>query len=123
MKLSIIVILLFSSFFVKAQDYNEYYNGINNAKLMIAHDSLKTSLSYYFQTFEKFDFVFARDCYNAIELSALAKDTIKLEYFIKRGIKQGLNFNYVLKMKNVSQFQNSTFIKTIATEKDSLESV
>ena len=73
MKLSIIVILLFSSLIVKAQDYNEYYNGINNAKLMISQDSLKTSLSYYFQTFEKFDFVFARDCYNAIELSALAK--------------------------------------------------
>jgi hypothetical protein len=123
MKLFLIVILLFSSLIAKAQDYNEYYNGINNAKLMIAQDSLKTSLSYYFQTFEKFDFVFGRDCYNAIELSALAKDSIKLEYFIKRGIKQGLNFNYVLKMKNVSQFQNSTFIKTIEKEKDSLESI
>tara|TARA_B100000809_G_scaffold17440_1_gene15485 strand:- start:4667 stop:5599 length:933 start_codon:yes stop_codon:yes gene_type:complete len=123
MKLSIIVILLFSSLIVKAQDYNEYYNGINNAKLMISQDSLKTSLSYYFQTFEKFDFVFARDCYNAIELSALAKDSIKLEYFIKRGIKQGLNFNYVLKMKNVSQFQNTTFIKKIEKEKDRLENI
>ncbi len=90
---------------------------------MLAQDSLERSLPFYFQTFEKFNFVFARDCYNAIELAAVAEDSIKLDYFIKRGMKQGLYLNQVLKMKNVLQFQNSTFIKKIEKEKGSLEAI
>ena len=123
MKKHLIVILLFSSIFVKAQDYNQYYDGINEAKLSIAQDSLDKGISQYFQTFEKFHFIFARDCYNSIELSALVKDTLKLEYFIRLGIKQGLDFNRILRMKNVTEFQNSTFIKKIEKEKESLESI
>jgi hypothetical protein len=123
MKIFIIIILVFSSVFVKAQDYNEYYNGINKAKLFIAQDSLEKGISHYFSTFEKFDFIFVRDCYNAIELSALVKDSLNLEYFIRRGIKQGINFEQILRTKIVSEFQTSTFIKKIENEKDSLEKI
>ncbi len=105
------------------QDYSDYYEAINNGKVLASSNNIEESIASYYSTFEKFEFVFARDCYNGIELSAFAKDTIKLEYFIKRGIKQGLDFNQILSIKNVSEFQNSTFIKQIQKEKDSLDDI
>lgn len=103
------------------QNYFDYYKEINKGKVLIASQNTEESINCYFSVFEKFDFVFARDCYNAIELSALAKDSVKLEYFIRRGIKQGLKFSQIIEVKNVSKFQNSTFLKEIEKEKDSLE--
>ena len=105
------------------QNYFDYYNGINNAKILSGKNTIEKSLKNYYLTFEKFDFVFARDCYNAIELSATAKDLVKLEYFIKRGLKQGITFNQILKIKNVTEFQSSIFFQKILKEKDSLEKV
>lgn len=119
----LIVILLLIPVFSIAQDYTKYYSGINKAKMAIGQDSLSKGISHYFQTFEKFNFIFARDCYNAIELSALAKDSVKLDYFIRRGIKHGLSFNQILKMKNIPEFSNSDFMSQIENEKESLEKI
>jgi len=105
------------------QNYVDYYSRINNGRILAANKNTEESINSYFSTFEKFDFVFARDCYNAIELSAFSNDSLKLDYFIRRGIKQGLKFNQIMKIKNVAKFQKSTFIKIIEKEKDSLKNI
>ncbi len=103
------------------QDYSDYYRGINKGKLLAAKNDIEGSLNSYYLTFEQFDFVFARDCYNAIELSCYAKDSIKIDYFIRRGIKQGLNLDQITKINAFSAFLNSDFLKSIEKDKIQLE--
>ncbi len=103
------------------KNYIDYYKGINNGKLSAADQNIQESIQSYYSTFEKFDFVFARDCYNAIELAAFVKDTVNLAYFIRRGIRQGLKYDQILKIENVAQFSESTFLKIIEKEKPVLE--
>jgi len=121
MKIIIYILLIIVPNFLFAQNYLDYYQGINNGKTSALNNNVEESMNSYFSTFEKFEFVFARDCYNAIELAVFNNDSLKADYFIKRGIKQGLKLNQILKIKNISKFQNSSFLNKISNEKDSLE--
>ena len=116
-----IIVLYLMPNILFGKNYFDYYKGINNGKLLAANQNIEASIQTYYSTFEKFDFVFARDCYNAIELAALAKDTVSLTYFIKRGIGQGLKFDQILKIKNITQFHNSAFLKAIEKDKKAHE--
>lgn len=118
-----IILLVILPNILLGQNYLDYYQGINNGRVLAGNNQVEKSIASYYSTFEKFDFVYARDCYNAIELSAFSMDTSKLDYFIKRGIKQGLEWNSILKIKNMSKFKNSTFLNKIFKEKDSLENL
>ncbi|RYM32116.1 hypothetical protein ERX46_15655 [Brumimicrobium glaciale] len=118
-----IIIFLISPNLVFTQNYFEYYQGINKGRTLVSTGNIEESLQSYFSTFEKFDFVFARDCFNAIEISAITKDTVKLDYFIRRGIKQGLDLKLILKVKKLSEYHNSTFIHRIEKDNDSLKAV
>ncbi|TYB76166.1 TraB/GumN family protein [Bizionia myxarmorum] len=104
-----------------SQNYLDYYKGINTGKLLLADNQPEASLNSYYTTFENFHFVFARDCYNAIEIAAFAKDSLKLDYFIRRGIQQGLKWNQINRIENISRFQYADFLKEIEKEKDRLE--
>ena len=66
---ALIIFLIFSRLSI-AQDYYGYYEDINKAKLSLVEDSLEKGMNHYFETFEKFDFVFARDCFNALEVAS-----------------------------------------------------
>jgi hypothetical protein len=122
LKITVLLLIIIPKILI-GQNYSDYYKGINNAKILIGDNNIEESIKTYHSTFEKFDFVFARDCYNAIELSASANDSVKLKYFINRGIKQGLTFNQILNIKNVAEFRNFNFFQKITKEKDSLEKV
>lgn len=119
------LLILFCLFthLIFSQDYSNYYKGINRARISVAEGNAENSINSYYTTFENYDFGFARDCYNAIEIAVFAKDTIKLEYFIRRALKQGIDYQLILKIENLYEFHNSEFLKKIEREKDSLSTI
>jgi hypothetical protein len=57
----------------KHQDYATYFTGILAAEHSLAQDDLPAALEAYVALFRQFDFVFARDAYNALQLAILAE--------------------------------------------------
>jgi len=123
MKITIIIIFLLCSRLLIAQDYYEYYENINKAKLSLIEDSLEEGMNNYFETFEKFDFVFARDCYNALEVSSTLGDLGKIDYFLRRCLKQGIEFNLLQQDSILIDFKKTNAWQKILLEKDSLRSI
>jgi hypothetical protein len=56
----------------KNQDYAAYFSAILAAEHRLANDDLAASLDAYVTLFRQYDFVFARDVYNALQLAILA---------------------------------------------------
>ncbi len=119
----IIISFLICSFQSLAQNYSDYYQGINKAKLSLIEDDLQTSLTYYFETFEKFEFVFARDCFNALEVSSSLGDLKMIDYFLKRCIKQGIEFEYLEQDSALYNYKQTVFWTETLLAKDSLRLV
>lgn len=120
MKTTTLIILLFCSRLIVAQDYAKYYESINKAKLSLVEDSFEIGLSYYYETFKKFDFVFARDCFNALEVASKIRDLDKVDYFLRRCLKQGIEFNFLQQNSILSDFKKTDAWKKVLIDKDSL---
>jgi hypothetical protein len=123
MKIITALLLLFCTKFVFAQDYQDYYANINRAKLSIVEDSLDKAINYYFKTFEQFDFVFARDSFNALEVASQNQDFDKMAYFFRRCLKQGIDFNFLQQDSSLSNFKETEMWDRILMDKDSLRMV
>lgn len=83
------------------QNYIDYYKGISKAQQEAADSNYSNALEIYYNTFEQYTFRFARDCYNAVEISALTRDTTKMNYFIGCSLQQGIP---------ISVFKNASFL-------------
>lgn len=123
MKITIIIIFLFCSRLLFSQDYADYYETINKAKLSLIEDSLEKAIDYYVETLEKFDFVFARDCFNALEVASESGDLEKVNYFLRRCLKQGIEFNLLEQNSILTDFKKTSAWEEILADKDSLRSV
>ena len=105
---------------VYTQDALDYYKIINEGKGFALENDFESAIYSYHRAFENFDFAFARDCYNAIELSVLAHDTAKLDYFIKKAITQGIRTSDVENSGKINDYLDSAFYKSIKEKEDSL---
>ena len=119
----IIITLFFASFLCFSQNYYTYYEGIKQAKLGLVADKLEASVTFYVETFEKFDFVFARDAYNAFEVAAILKDFEKMDYFARRCIKQGVAFELLVQDSTLSAFKTSDYWPKLNIDQDSLRAI
>lgn len=122
-KITTLLILIICSNFCFAQDYYAYYEGIKKAKLSLIEDSLEVSINHYHQTFEKFDFVFARDCFNALEVSTKVGNQKMTDYFLRRSLKQGIEFNLLNQDSILTAFKKTEFWPNILSVKDSLKEI
>lgn len=118
----IIIISIFTSD-ICAQKTIDYYKGINEGKIFAIQNDFKSAINSYQQVFIKNDFVFARDCFNAIQLSILAKDSVKIEYFIERAISQGIRISDIEKSYNLTDYMKSNVYNDIKEKEDSLLNV
>lgn len=57
----------------KNSDYSIYFEGILRAEHKLANGELVAALREYNAVFRQFDFVFARDAYNALQLAVITK--------------------------------------------------
>lgn len=120
MKTTVLITLLLCSRLIVAQDYYDYYKSINKAKLSLIEDSLAKGVNDYYDTFNQFDFAFARDCFNALEVASKIGDLDKVDYFLRRCLKQGIEFDLLQHNSILTDFKKTEAWKKILLDKDDL---
>jgi hypothetical protein len=105
---------------VFAQDMFEYYAKVNEGKAFAIEENYQSAVNSYLQAFENSEFQFARDCYNAIELSVLAEDTILLEYFMKKAAARGITISELEHSGKIGNYLHTPFFEKVKETEDSL---
>ncbi|MFK8057281.1 MAG: hypothetical protein AB8F78_14250 [Saprospiraceae bacterium] len=123
MKILLCLCLATLSFSSLAQDFQAYYQGTNQAKTAIIQDSLNKALSAYKATFDAFDFGFARDCYNALEVSVKHNDDQLTDYFVRRCILQGITYETLFEDPKLLLFRQTKNWSEVTIDKDSLREI
>lgn len=108
---------------VFSQNYDSYYIKLHEAKQLILSDSSARSLQKYYQLSLDFDFMFARDVYHAIQLSAQTNDTSLAKHFILRAIQQGVPIKMIKEEQMLSNLLTEKHWSTIMIRHDSLRAV
>ena len=122
-KTRMIILLFFStnlSFSQESVDYRDYYEGINKARKSIVGDSLEHSLTVYKATFEKYEFVFARDCYNALQVASKLGNHDETAYFMQRCLKQGIELEILQEAPFLTDFKTTEQWQHVLSVADSL---
>lgn len=103
-----------------AQDVYSYYKKINEGKKFIIERDFFSALNAYRVAFEKYNLPFARDCYNAVELSVIAKDTVNLNFFLQKALSRGIQIKDIETSGVVNDYLDKVFYKNIKKKEDSL---
>ena len=122
-KTRMIILLFFCthlSFSQESVDYRDYYIGINKARKSIVGDSLEHSLTVYKATFEKYEFVFARDCYNALQVASKLGNHNETAYFMQRCLKQGIELQILQEAPFLTDFKTTEQWQNVLLVADSL---
>ena len=90
-KLKILIIpLLFLFFNVNAQNYYRYQRIINSIDEDIISNNLKSALAKADILYNDYDFIYARHCIKALQISCELNDTLKAEIWLKKSFLQGV---------------------------------
>lgn len=120
MKLIFSLLVVICPSYLIGQDFMAYYQGTNSAKRAIIKGDYNTALDEYQTTFEAFDFAFARDTYNALQLACFIENPVRVAYFTRRAIRQGITYDRLKQTSFLQKFITADFFKKIEIEKDSL---
>ena len=121
-----LITALFSSLLssLQAQNYIEYNKLITKAENHILDSNYNDALANYKEAFEQFDFVFAKHCYTALQIVSLSKDSSETIFFLRKGIKQGLELDLLNNAPFISNIsQNSWWNNFVKKEYDSLHTI
>jgi hypothetical protein len=122
-KTHLIILLFFCANFAFSQEspnYQYYYEGINKARKSIVVDSLEQSLNHYKATFENVEFVFARDCYNALQVASKLGNHDETAYFMQRCLKQGIQLEILQEAPFLTDFKTTEQWQNVLLVADSL---
>ena len=109
---------------VRSQDYIEYNKLITQAENSILDSNYNEALSKYNEAFKQYDFVFAKHCYTALQIASFSKDSLRTIFFLRKGIKQGLDLNLLENAPFISNISKNHWWKNfISKEYDSLHSI
>lgn len=114
------IIFIFTIQYSFGQSYLNYYTQVNDAQLLAADSNYQESALLYKKTFEEYDFEFARDCINAIEVSSLTSLDSLTFYFIKRALKRGVPMSYFSKNSNLLDFRSTQYWNSITKDSATL---
>ena len=106
-----------------SQEVMEYYEHINTGKKHAIDKRFSHALNAYRVAFDRYNKPYARDCYNAVELSVIAKDTFHLNYFLQKAIARGIKLRDVEASGILNEYANAYFLQDIRTKEDSLFSI
>ena len=93
----------------KGKDYKQYYLSINNATSYALADQFEKSIELYDDTFRQYKFVFARDVYDALLISILAKKKNYIQKNLEKCIQFGVDTNFLYVVPFVDS--NISFLK------------
>ncbi len=121
-KYIILLILALNFQFAKTQDLSAYFNLKDSAELALVKGDFKLSNQKYFNLISKNDFVFASDCYNAFQVSLLAKDSLNGFYFISKCFEQGISLNTIKQSPLIDYYISTNCFDNVFDKYDSLHS-
>lgn len=113
------VFILQTSF---GQSYLGYYAQINEAKRLALDSNYQQAALVYKQTFEEYDFEFARDCINAMEISSFAHQDSLTFYFVKCALKRGVPITYFKQSSKLQSFRSTPYWHALVKEAPTLRS-
>ncbi|MEM1326588.1 MAG: hypothetical protein AAGI23_11565 [Bacteroidota bacterium] len=119
----LLLLLLCSSVVFGQQDYLAYYQQLNQGKLAALDGRMDSAVQYYHNTFERFEFVFARDVMHAIQLAAQAKDSIQLPYFLELALKKGISIDELRNINDLIDYKEASFWTPLEKKADSLHTI
>jgi hypothetical protein len=73
-----------------ATDYGDYFAGILKAEVKIAEKDLPGAMQLYNTLFDQWDFVFARDAYNAMQVAVLSGNAAQADKLLSRCARSGV---------------------------------
>lgn len=79
-------------------DYTIYHDSINQAEHLFLENKNEESIALYKRIFEKYQFVFAKDCLIAGQIALLFKDSSNAAFFTARAFQQGVEIDYLLQL-------------------------
>lgn len=116
MKQVLTIIFIFTIQYSFGQDYLDYYTQINKARLLAADSNYQESALLYKKTFEEYDFEFARDCINAVEVSSLTSLDSLTFYFVECALTRGVPVSYFNEKPGLSDFRLTQYWASIVTD-------
>ena len=123
MRALLIILSVLASFQGMTQNYVEYYQQLNKAKLLAVTGQHESSAQLFALTFQAFEFRFARDCVHAVEVASLTTDTSLVGYFVSCGLSQGIPLTYYENKEQLAWFRNTNNWVDLNHKADSLQSV
>jgi hypothetical protein len=99
----------------KGKDYKQYYLSINNATSYAVAGHFEKSIELYDDTFRQYKFVFARDVYDALLISILAKKKNYIQKNLEKCIEFGVDTNFLYVVPFVDS--NVSFLKDTVRKK------
>jgi hypothetical protein len=116
-----VLLLLFSA--ANGQNYIHYHNLRNQAEEAIIHDDFATAVYFYNEMYSGYDFMFASDCYRAIQASVLAGDTVSAFRFVRKSFLQGVTKEVLDVSPIIGDLKMYPLWKKVLAEYDSLHAV
>ena len=103
----LLIFFLFKLETANSQSYNAYHHMIATAEeFYFVHDNVDSSLTYFQKSFETFDFVFARDAINALQIAY--RENRPIEYFLKISFKSGVTPAIISTIPALNEFVNDS---------------
>lgn len=109
MKLIIQIAFVFIPVLSIAQDYIDYYSNINEAKRRVLEGEYDTALVIYKQTFQTFEFEYARDCVNAVELAAFVNEHEFTNFFLECSLRRGVPLTFFAEKEKYEAFRETVY--------------
>ncbi len=94
----IILIIILSVFSIKIYsqtNYIEYHKKARFIDSLIIDSNYTESIDKYNELFSEYDFIFAEDCFRAIQTATYINDTINAFNFLNRGATQGITMQQI----------------------------
>ena len=102
-KIFLFIIALQVAAKLSATTYIDYNRQVTTAESLFFVGQFEAGFAKYMKIFDSYK-PFAKDCFAAIQLSAMHRDTIFFNFFFAKGIENGLNWATLYKSKHVRQF-------------------
>lgn len=119
---TIILLVFFNSIFGQ-KNYIEYHKQAREIENRIIDSSYSKAVEMYHSLFEKYDFVFAEDCYRAAQTAVIDNDSTSALTFIERATKQGVKKEKVVMDSILIGLKKSKFWTEYEKSYDSLRNI
>jgi hypothetical protein len=105
------------------QEIMDYYRHINRGKLLAIEMNWSAAIDAYQAAFESYKYPFARDCFNAVELAVLDKDTVGLKQFLAKAFIRGIRSSDLESAGIINDYMDREFYQIAKAAEDSLQHI